>query len=557
MMTRPPSWSSSSPLRPPPKAGEPLDSRVVLSSRPTADVTIALTSSDTGEGLVSPAFLTFTPADWNVPQEVTVTGVDDPDDDGDIPYTIELAAATSADPSYDGLGPETVELTNVDDDTAGITVTPTSGLATSEAGGGSTFTVVLNSRPTADVSISVTSSNTAEGVVSTASLVFTPFNWNVPQTVSVVGVDDPVDDDHISYTIVLSPASSADPAYNAMDPADVVASNADNDTAGVSSGAGLVTTEAGGTASFSVVLSSRPTAAVTFAVYSGDPTEGNVSISTLTFTPANWNTAQSVTVSGVDDFVDDGDITYAIFLAPASSVDPRYNGLDPADVSVTNVDDDTAGITVTPTSGLVVTEAGGSATFTVSLTSQPTADVTINLSSSDAGEGGVNPSSLTFTPANWNIARTVTVAGVDDFEDDGDITFTIIAAPAVSPDSSYQGRIAAAVWVTSVTTTPRVSSSRRLTGLITTEAGGVATFTVVLRTMPMAIVTIPVSSSDPTEGTVSVSSLTFTLLDWFVPRVVTITGRDDDVDDGDVAYSIVLGAATGLDLIYRASTRPT
>ena len=44
---------------------------------------------------------------------------------------------------------------------------------------------------------------------------------------------------------------------------------------------------------------------------------------------------------------------------------------------MTNTDNDAVGITVTPTSGLTTTEAGGTATFTVVLTTQPTANVTI------------------------------------------------------------------------------------------------------------------------------------------------------------------------------------
>ena len=61
--------------------------------------------------------------------------------------------------------------------------------------------------------------------------------------------------------------------------------------------------------------------------------------------------------------------------------------MNAADVSVTNTDNDTAGITVSPTSGLVTTEAGGTATFTIVLNTQPTADVTIGLSSSDTTRG--------------------------------------------------------------------------------------------------------------------------------------------------------------------------
>ncbi len=56
---------------------------VVLDAQPNASVSIALTSSDTTEGTVTPAMLTFTTANWNAPQTVTVTGVDDTERDGD------------------------------------------------------------------------------------------------------------------------------------------------------------------------------------------------------------------------------------------------------------------------------------------------------------------------------------------------------------------------------------------------------------------------------------------------------------------------------------------
>ena len=84
---------------------------------------------------------------------------------------------------------------------------------------------------------------------------------------------------------------------------------------------------------------------------------------------------------------------------------PGYNGLNPADVSVTNTDDEPSGITVSPVSGLVTTEAGGTATFTVVLNTQPTANVTIGLSSSDTTEGTVSPASLTFTTRTGTARR--------------------------------------------------------------------------------------------------------------------------------------------------------
>jgi hypothetical protein len=97
---------------------------VVLTSQPTCGRDDCADSSDTTEGTVSPASLTFTHANWNVPQTVTVTGVDDPQVDGAVTYTI-VTAATSGDPSYQGIVVADVTVSNTDNDVAGVTVTPT------------------------------------------------------------------------------------------------------------------------------------------------------------------------------------------------------------------------------------------------------------------------------------------------------------------------------------------------------------------------------------------------------------------------------------------------
>ena len=136
-----------------------------------------------------------------------------------------------------------------------------------------------------------------------------------------------------------------------------------------------------------MVLNSKPTANVTIAITSSNTAEGTVSVSTLTFTPANWNTPQTVTVTGVNDQVDDGDVAYSILTAPAVSTDPTYNGINAPDPTLINNDNDTAGINVAPHAGLFTTEAGGTTTFTVSLNSKPTANVTIAIASSNTAEG--------------------------------------------------------------------------------------------------------------------------------------------------------------------------
>src|SRR6185436_13617577 len=206
----------------------------------------------------------------------------------------------------------------------------------------------------------------------------------------------------------------------------------------------------------------------------------------VTFTSANWNVAQAVIITGVDDPIIDGAIAYTAVTAPAVSTDPAYNGVDPANVSVSNTDNDVAGVTVSPQAGLVTTEAGGTAQFTMVLTSQPTANVGIGLSSSDNTEGTVAPASVTFTPANWNVAQTVTVTGVDDFLDDGNIAYSILTAPATSADPAYNGVNPVNVSLSNTDNDVSGITVNPQAGLVTTEAGGTATFTVVLTAQPTA-----------------------------------------------------------------------
>jgi hypothetical protein len=417
------------------EAGSSRSVTVRLNAQPTGDVTIGLSSSDLTEGTLSVSSLTFTPATWNRPQVFTVTGVDDFIVDGTVPYQIVTAALSSTDSLFNGVNPSDFAVTNADNDTADIIVSPTIGLNTTEAGGTANFTVKLNSEPSANVIIGLNSSDPSEGSVP-ASMTFTPANWNTAQSVTVTGVDDAMVDGSINYTILTAAASSTDLNYDGLDAADVSVANADNDIAGVSvtPTSGLVTTESGGTASFSIKLNSQPSANVVIALTSTDTSEGTVQ-ALVTFTPSNWDSAQTVTVTGVDDNVLDGSINYSIQTI-ASSSDTLYNAIEVPDVAVSNTDNDTSGVTVTPASGLSTTEAGGTANFSLQLNSEPTANVTINLISSDTTEGTVSTSAVTFTPSNWNTAQTITVTGVDDTVVDGTISYSI-QTTSNSSDSQY------------------------------------------------------------------------------------------------------------------------
>lgn len=84
----------------------------------------------------------------------------------------------------------------------------------------------------------------------------------------------------------------------------------------------------------------------------------------------------------------------------------------------------------------------------------------------------------------------------------------------------------------------------------TNELGGTISFTVQLARAPRAAVVVPIASSDSTEATADLASLSFSAADWNQPRTIVVTGLGDDVVDGRVAYTVSVGPATSDDPGY-------
>ena len=188
--------------------------------------------------------------------------------------------------------------------------------------------------------------------------------------------------------------------------------------------AALEVDESGTSAAFGVRLDTEPLANVTVAFTSSDASEGSVSPASIVFTTNNWNVQQVVDVIGEDDTVIDGDVDFEI-TANLESGDPKYSELEPAPVAVTNTDDDVAGIAFVGDAPLQTHELAIATDFTLALTAQPTAKVTLVLASSDPTEGTVGPTSLEFGVGDWNVPRTVTVTGVPESGRDSGVDFEI------------------------------------------------------------------------------------------------------------------------------------
>ena len=355
----------------------------------------------------------------------------DPDLTGSF---MKHSAATGADGSLFSPG------TKVDGTTfaeASVTVTELDGgTKVTEGDTTDSYTLVLGSSPSADVTITV--SPDAQTVVSPGTVIFTSSDFSTAQTVTVTAVNDATVEGNHTSTISHSVASS-DANYNGISISSVTVVVTDNDNPGVTvteAGGSTAVTEGDTSDYYTVVLQSQPIDTVIISVTASD-TNIVVDQSKLAFTSGNYSTAQTVNVSAVDDGKDEENHTSTITHS-VSSDDTNYSHITINSVIVTVVDDDTAGITVIETDGsTAVTEGDTSDYYTVVLQSQPTATVTIVLAASTT-DISVDPDTLIFSATNYDDTQEVIVTATDDSDPEKPETATI-SHTVTSSDSIYDG----------------------------------------------------------------------------------------------------------------------
>ena len=478
----------------------------------SAATTVTVTAVSGSYTVGSDATITIAAGETaNATDTASITAVDNDVDAADSAVTVTGTAQNSQ-----GTGTVTgASLTITDDDTAGFAVSPatssTSRLRTTEDGGTDTFTVKLSSKPTGDVVLGVVSSDATEGTVSASSLTFTATTWSTAQTVTLTGVDDapanPADGDK-DYTVTLTvdQPSTADANYDALSssPVTVYAVNADNEYGlKVSSVTGQAT-EAGGTATFTVALATRPLQAVTVSVTSRDTGEGTVSPSSLTFETSDWNTTQAVTATGVDDAIDDGDVTWDVRLDPSSG-DADYNGLANVDVSVTTTDDDAAPGVVLSLSPSSISENGGVSTVTAKL-SHPSGAATTVTVTAVSGFYTVGSDAVIVIAAGQtaNATDTATVAAVNNNTDAPDRAGTVTATitnDRATADGTTLAVSGGALTVTDDDAAPNAALS--LNPASVSENGGASAVSATLTHPSSAATTVTVT---PVSGSYTVGS---------------------------------------------------
>ena len=388
---------------------------VTLVSAPTAEAVLSVSVPANGPVSVSPSSLTFTTDDWEAARTVTVNSVVDLNSDQSPPARISHSGSGGG---YGAVSIPVVSVTVREPAVVGVSGQPA--LLSVDECASESYAVKPTSAPTAEVVVSVMSPAHSPFSVAPRSMTFTPENW---ETARPVVVTLPEGSDLAAPSVELfHDISGCGFARYTLIPG-VPVRIGGRRSVDVKLRPTSLSVDEDGSASYTVALTSAPAANAVVSVTT--PVLDHVrhiraSASSLTFTTDNWNTPQAVRVSARDD----------PDAAPLPTMDISHSvsgcGFATArgpNLPVTVRENDVAGVTVRPRS-LTVPE-GGTASYTVVLTSQPTTtNMRVSVDVPDGVDVSVDRSSLPWV-WNWNRERTVTVTAAEDADPDPDAPVVI------------------------------------------------------------------------------------------------------------------------------------
>ena len=499
---------------------------VVLATEPTGEVTVTVSGHVSTDLTLNKTTLTFRVNNWNTAQTVTVKAGQD-DDDATLKHTASVS--------------NTLPVTLTDDDTAAIVLSRTALTVTEGDAAGSTYTVVLATEPTGEVTVTVSGHAGTDLTLDKTTLTFTVDSWDTAQTVTVKAIED-VDAANDTATLTHT-ASGGDYASVTKN---LLVTVTDDDTPDiVLSETGLTVTEGDAAgSSYTVKLATQPTGSVSVSITGHAGTDLTLDNTTLTFTVDNWDTAQTVTVkAGQDDDAasDTGTLTHTASGGDYASVTKN--------LPVTVTDDDTPAVVLSET-GLTVTEGDAAGTsYTVSLATEPSGSVSVSITGHAGTDLTLDKTTLTFTVDNWDTAQTVTVkAGQDD--DAANDTATLTHTASGGDYASITADLP--VTLTDDDTATVVLSE---TGLTVTEGDAAGTsYTVSLATEPSGSVSVSISGHAGTDLSLDNTPLTFTLDNWNTVQTVTVEAGQDH--DGANDTGTLTHTASGGDYASVSNTLP-
>ena len=405
----------------------------LLTVRPAADVVVVATSSAPELVTVSGDRLRIAADDWSERQTVVLVARQDADArSGEAQIRLEVV---EGDPAYRNVPSATALVRVHDDDGAGIHLSEAE-LSVRE-GESVPFAVRLTSQPSAGVTVAMEVNQRDRGRTRPERLVFTPANWNVDQAVEVEALHDR-DGANDRFAIRFQFVST-DPSYGELEELQTVTVHVTDDEPLdlyiVTRGRPNAIVE-GETVTYGVSLGvSQPTGNVTVRVRSSDPDVVRVlDGETLLFTPDTYyDDWRPVTLYAVPDPEDDTDEAEITHEATGGGFDGFPTGVNRIRV----LERGSGGPALVVSTRLVSLREGGRAAFEVRLATQPTADVTLVVASSDESavsvRGAIAGSNcspirrtvttcafLTITPDDWDENHQVLLVGEQDADAEGE-----------------------------------------------------------------------------------------------------------------------------------------
>lgn len=376
--------------------------------------------------------------------------------------------------------------------------------------------------------------------------------------------------------------------YSGKDACDISVSVEDDEGPGVRvSNISRVMEEPGPSATatygtFQVKLRTAPTANVTIPInevfdsVNASNREGTANPKTLTFTPANFSTEQAVTITSVDDLEIDGIKVYTVEVSNTSSSDADYNGIKPRNVVVYNRDQSVPGYAYMRFDSTVGTTgaAGGSvnrfatdesnqfgtkySSFQLKLRTKPTNNVTLSFSSNCGNKCTILTPTLTFTPTDWNTYQTFQVEGKSDSANTGNADYTV-SFVASSTDATYNTTVSEPTFsirscdndATHLLQPCNFSGpARGISGdRLSAAEGGSTNIWMIAQSAPGSDVTIGLSSTDTTEGTVpgsvTVSSSNYDFMETGGSNQIVLTHVDDILVDLTQNWTVTTLTSSG------------
>ena len=512
-------------------------------------------------------------------------GIDNRDRTGARPTIRHTVTATGTD-YEDAIGKRRVTVTVNDDDGPSTLSINSPSVTEANSGVTATLTFTVQLLPQSDKQVTVAYADTGSGTATTSMGVSGPdyetlaggmLTFAAGETSKSVDVTVTGDDiDELDETVVVRLSSPSNATLtggattldgtgtiNDDDPTPTVSVA---DAADVSEG-DVAAPDPANNMTFAVTLSAVSGLDVTVPyTLAGTATAGTDYTEpdprSVTITAGMTQADIEIPVAG--DEVDEENETVTVTLGmPTNATVSTAEGAGAASGTIT--DDDTRGVSVTPTA-LTVAEADNTSTaderedqktYEVVLTSQPTGAVTVNLNSGDESVARVNTASLVFDADDWNTERTVTVTGQADVIDNtGDEREVDISHTVSADGTDYEDETAAGVTVT-VTDDDDAPSGITLTASpdSVTENGGAKTITVTAAVNGATRYAQARTVSVSVGGGTAISGTDYTAVESFditigageddASNTFTLTPENDVLHEGDETIDVT-GTLSGI-----------